>query len=471
MSRFFIDRPIFAWVVAIIVMLIGVLAITRIPISRYPVIAPPAITISAAYPGASAKTAEDSVTQIIEQTMTGLDGLLYITSSSDSNGSISITLTFASGTDPDTAQVQVQNRVQQATPSLPQIVQQQGINISKSNSGFLVAVGFVSEDGKMDRGDIADYLSNYVVDQLSRVPGVGTVQLFGSKYAMRIWLDPNKLNVYSLTPNDIVAAVQAQNAQVSIGQLGGVPTAPGQQLNATVTAMGRLHTPDQFRNIVIRSNERGSILRLGDVARVELGSADYAISAKYNGQPASGMGITLATGANALSTVAGVTDLLNKIRPTLPPGLKAMIPYDTTPFIRKSIEEVVKTLLEAIALVFLVMFLFLQNLRATLIPTIAVPVVLLGTFAVLNVAGFSVNMLTMFAVVLAIGLLVDDAIVVVENVERLMSEEGISPVEATRRSMDQITSALIGIATVLSAVFIPMAFLSGQPVSSIDSSQ
>ena len=461
MSRFFIDRPIFAWVVAIIIMLLGVLAITRIPISRYPIIAPPAITIAAAYPGASAKTVEDSVTQIIEQTMTGLDGLLYITSTSDNNGSIDIVLTFASGTDPDTAQVQVQNRVQQATPSLPQIVQQQGINVSKSNSGFLVAIGFVSEDGKMDRADIADYLSNNVVDQLSRIQGVGTVQLFGSKYAMRIWLDPNKLNVYSLTPNDIISAVQAQNAQVSIGQLGGVPTVPGQQLNATVTAMGRLQTPDQFRNIVIRSNNRGSILRLGDVARVELGSSDYTISAKYNGQPAAGMGITLATGANALSTVAGINDLLDKIRPTLPSGVKAMIPYDTTPFIRKSVEEVVKTLLEAIVLVFLVMYLFLQNLRATLIPTIAVPVVLLGTFAVLNVAGFSVNMLTMFAVVLAIGLLVDDAIVVVENVERLMSEEGISPVEATRRSMDQITSALIGIATVLSAVFIPMAFLSG----------
>lgn len=460
MSRFFIDRPIFAWVIAIIIMLVGVLAITRLPISRYPNIAPPSITISAEYPGASAKTVEDSVTQIIEQNMTGLDGLIYMNSVSDNNGGVAIVLTFASGTNADTAQVQVQNRMQQATPLLPQIVQQQGINVSKTNSNFLLAIGFVSEDGKMSQGDISDYLATNVLDPLSRVEGVGAVQMFGAKYAMRIWIDPNKLNVYALTPGDIITAVQAQNAQISIGQLGGMPSIPGQQLNATITAMGRLQTPEQFRNIVLRSNDHGSVLRLGDVARVELGQADYTASAKYNGQPASGMGVILATGANALHTVAGVTELLNTIRPNLPPGLKAMIPYDTTPYVRKSIEEVVKTLVEAIVLVFLVMYLFLQNLRATLIPTIAVPVVLLGTFAVLNVAGFSINMLTMFAVVLAIGLLVDDAIVVVENVERLMSE-GLSPVEATRRSMDQITSALIGIATVLSAVFIPMAFLSG----------
>jgi len=461
MSRFFIDRPIFAWVIAIIIMLIGALALTRVPISRYPDIAPPSILVAAVYPGASAKTVEDSVTQIIEQNLTGLDGLIYINSSSDNNGAVAITLTFASGTNPDTAQVQVQNRVQQATPLLPQIVQQQGVNVSKANSAFLVAIGFVSDNPEMTRGDIADYLATNVVDQISRVEGVGTVRLFGDKYAMRIWLDPNKLNAYSLTPGDIISAIQSQNAQVSIGQLGGMPSVPGQQLNATITAMGRLQTPEQFSNIIIRSNYRGSALRLGDVARVELGQADYSISAKYNGQPASGMGITLATGANALGTVRRVTDLLEKIKPTLPKGLTALIPYDTTPFIRKSIEEVVKTLLEAVALVFLVMYLFLQNIRATLIPTIAVPVVLLGTFAVLSVAGFSLNMLTMFAVVLAIGLLVDDAIVVVENVERLMTEQHLSPVEATRRSMDQITSALIGIATVLSAVFIPMAFLSG----------
>jgi multidrug efflux pump len=460
LSRFFIDRPIFAWVIAFIIMLIGIVSITRLPIARYPNIAPPAVSITASYPGASAQTVEDSVTQIIEQNMTALDGLIYIDSTSDSQGNVAIILTFASGTNPDTAQVQVQNKLQQATPLLPQIVQQQGIVVSKSNSAFLLAIGFVS-DGKMSAGDIGDYIASNVVDPLSRVEGVGTIQLFGAKYAMRIWLDADKLNAYALTPNDVITAVQAQNAQVSIGQLGDVPSVPGQQLNATVTALGRLQTPEQFRSIVLRSGSDGSTLRLSDVARVELGQATYAFEAKYNGQPASGMGITLATGANALRTVAGVSALLKSIQPRLPPGLKAIIPYDTTPYVRKSIEEVVKTLLEAIVLVFLVMLLFLQNIRATLIPTIAVPVVLLGTFAALNIAGFSINMLSMFAIVLSIGLLVDDAIVVVENVERLMSEEGLSPVEATRRSMDQITGALIGIATVLSAVFIPMAFLAG----------
>ncbi len=460
LSRFFIDRPIFAWVIAFIIMLIGIVSITRLPIARYPNIAPPAVSITASYPGASAQTVEDSVTQIIEQNMTALDGLIYIDSTSDSQGNVAIILTFASGTNPDTAQVQVQNKLQQATPLLPQIVQQQGIVVSKSNSAFLLAIGFVS-DGKMSAGDIGDYIASNVVDPLSRVEGVGTVQLFGAKYAMRIWLDADKLNAYALTPNDVITAVQAQNAQVSIGQLGDVPSVPGQQLNATVTALGRLQTPEQFRSIVLRSGSDGSTLRLSDVARVELGQATYAFEAKFNGQPASGMGITLATGANALRTVAGVSALLKSLQPRLPPGLKAIIPYDTTPYVRKSIEEVVKTLLEAIVLVFLVMLLFLQNIRATLIPTIAVPVVLLGTFAALNVAGFSINMLSMFAIVLSIGLLVDDAIVVVENVERLMSEEGLSPVEATRRSMDQITGALIGIATVLSAVFIPMAFLAG----------
>jgi multidrug efflux pump len=461
LSRFFIDRPIFAWVIAFIIMLVGIVSITRLPIARYPNIAPPAVSITASYPGASAQTVEDSVTQIIEQNMTALDGLIYIDSTSDSQGNVAIILTFASGTNPDTAQVQVQNKLQQATPLLPQIVQQQGIIVSKSNSAFLLAIGFVSEDGKLSAGDIGDYIASNVVDPLSRVEGVGTIQLFGAKYAMRIWLDADKLNAYALTPGDVITAVQAQNAQVSIGQLGDVPSVPGQQLNATVTALGRLQTPEQFSAIVLRSGSDGSTLHLSDVARVELGQATYAFQAKYNGQPASGMGITLATGANALRTVAGVSALLKSIQPRLPPGLKAIIPYDTTPYVRKSIEEVVKTLLEAIVLVFLVMLLFLQNIRATLIPTIAVPVVLLGTFAALNIAGFSINMLSMFAIVLSIGLLVDDAIVVVENVERLMSEEGLSPVEATRRSMDQITGALIGIATVLSAVFIPMAFLAG----------
>jgi multidrug efflux pump len=461
LSRFFIDRPILAWVIAMIIMLAGVLSITRLPISRYPNIAPPSIAINAAYPGASAKTVEDSVTQIIEQNMIGLDGLLYMNSTSDNDGNVSITLTFASGTNPDTAQVQVQNKLQLATPLLPQIVQQQGISVNKANASFLMAVGFISTDGSMSGSDLSDYISTNVLDQLNRVTGVGSVQLFGAKYAMRIWLDPGKLATYSLTPTDVATALRAQNAQASVGQLGGTPSVKGQQLNATVTALGRLQTPEQFRAIVLRSNPDGSVLHLGDVARVELGSSSYDFEARYNGLPASGMAITLATGANALNTAEGIETLLKQLRPNFPPGMKALIPYDTTPYVRVSIEEVIKTLLEAIVLVFLVMFLFLQNVRATLIPTIAVPVVLLGTFTVLNIMGYSVNMLTMFAVVLAIGLLVDDAIVVVENVERLMSEQGLSPYEATQRSMDQITGALIGIATVLSAVFIPMAFLSG----------
>jgi multidrug efflux pump len=461
MSRFFIDRPIFAWVIALIIMLGGVLAITRLPISRYPNIAPTTVSINASYPGASAKMVEDSVTQIVEQSLTGIDGLLYINSTSDNDGNVSISLTFQSGVNPDIAQVQVQNKLQQATPLLPQIVQLQGISVSKSSNSFLMVVGFVSEDGRMTASDIGDYLASNVIDPLNRVPGVGTVELFDAKYAMRIWLDPDKLKAYGLTPADVSAAVLAQNAQVSIGQLGGAPSVRGQQLNATVTALGRLQTPEQFRNIVLRGNATGSTLRLGEVARVELGQADYTFTDRFNGKQASGVGITLATGANALATVRGVAALLDKIRPQLPAGLKAVVPFDETPYVRKSIEEVAKTLGEAILLVCLVIWLFLQDLRATLIPTIAVPVVLLGTFGVLAVAGYTINMLTMFAVVLAIGLLVDDAIVVVENVERLMREEGLEPVEATRRSMDQITGALVGIATVLSAVFIPMAFLQG----------
>jgi multidrug efflux pump len=461
LSRFFIDRPIFAWVIAIIVMLFGALSITRLPISRYPNIAPPSVAINASYPGASAQTVEDSVTQIIEQNLTGLDGLLYMVSTSENDGSASIQLTFASGTNPDIAQVQAQNKLQQAVPLLPQIVQQQGISASKANNAFLVAVGFTSEDGKMSQGDIGDYLATNIYDRMSRVEGVGSVRLFGSKYAMRIWMDPGKLDTYHLTATDVINAIKAQNAQVSIGQLGDAPSVPGQQLNATVTALGRMHTPEEFSNIVLRSNTDGSTLRLADVARVELGQESYGFNPVYNGKPASGMGISLATGANALRTVANIQALVKELEPTFPPGLKANFPYDTTPFVRKSIEEVIKTLVEAVLLVFLVMYLFLQDLRVTLIPTVAVPVVLLGTFAVLSVAGFSINMLTMFAVVLAIGLLVDDAIVVVENVERLMADEGLSPKEATRRSMNQITGALIGIATVLSAVFIPMAFLNG----------
>jgi multidrug efflux pump len=461
LSRFFIDRPIFAWVVALIIMLIGGISITRLPIARYPVIAPPSVNISAAYPGASAQTVEDSVTQIIEQNMTALDGLLYMDSTSDSAGDVSISLTFASGTNPDIAQVQVQNRLQQAVPLLPQIVQLQGISVSKSTGSFLQALGFFSEDGSMTNGDISDWLATNVIDAVSRVEGVGGVQLFGAKYAMRVWLDADKLNGYGLTPGDITTAIQAQNAQISIGQLGDSPSVPGTQLNATITALGRLHTPEQFGNIILRSTSDGSSLRLRDVARIELGLASYGFNVKYNGKSASGFAVNLATGANALRTVKGVNDLLHSMEPQFPHGLKSVSALDVTPYVRKSIREVIKTLLEAIGLVFIVMLVFLQDLRATLIPTIAVPVVLMGTFAALATAGFSINMLTMFAVVLAIGLLVDDAIVVVENVERLMVEEHLSPKEATRKSMDQITGALIGIATVLSAVFIPMAFLTG----------
>ena len=461
MARFFIDRPIFAWVIAIIIMLAGVLALTQLPISRYPTIAPPSVTINASYPGASAQAVENSVTQIIEQSMTGLDGLDYLSSTSDSNGSVSVTLTFKTGTDPDIAQVQVQNKLQGATALLPQVVQQQGIGVTKASSGFLQVLGFVSEDGSMDRGDIADYVSSNIVDPLSRVPGVGSVQVFGGKYAMRIWLDPGKLNTYKMAPADVIAAIRAQNAQVAVGQLGGTPAIDGQQINATITAQDRLQTPEQFRAIVLRSNVDGSVLRLGDVARVELGSESYSVISRYNGQPASGVAVSLATNANALSTADGMAALMEQMKPSFPPGLKVVIPFDTTPFVRVSINEVVKTLIEAVVLVFLVIFLFLQNFRATLIPTIAVPVVLLGTLAILLALGFSINMLTMFAMVLAIGLLVDDAIVVVENVERLMSEEGLSPLEATRKSMDQITGALVGIGMVLAAVFIPMAFLTG----------
>jgi multidrug efflux pump len=460
-SKFFIRRPVLAWVIAIIIMLLGVVAITRLPIARYPNMAPPSVQISASYPGASAQTVEDAVTQIVEQNMAGIDGLLYVSSTSSNDGGAGIMLTFANGTDPDTAQVQVQNRLQQAVPLLPQIVQQQGIVVSKSAPSYFEVISFVSPDGRLGPGDIGDFLATNVIDPLSRVTGVGGIDEFGSKYAMRIWLDANKLNIYGLTPADVTAVIRAQNPQISLGQLGDLPVVPGQQLNATISALGRMNTPEQFRAIVLRSNSDGSTLRLQDVARVELGQADYLTSATYNGKPAAGLGITLASGANALATSQAVGALLERLKPQFPAGVSVHIPYDSSNFVRKSIAEVVRTLGEAILLVFLVMLLFLQNLRATLIPTIAVPVVLLGTFAVLEVAGLSINMLTMFAMVLAIGLLVDDAIVVVENVERLMHEEGLSAVEATHRSMQQITGALVGIATVLSAVFIPMAFLRG----------
>ncbi len=461
MARFFIDRPIFAWVIAIVIMIAGALSISRLPISRYPTIAPPTVTINAIYPGASAQVVEESVTQIIEQNMKGLDGMLYMSATSSSNGAASITLTFASGTNSDIAQVQVQNKLQLAVPMLPQIVQQQGINVTKTGEGFLQVLGFVSEDGSMNREDISDFIANSILDPLSRVPGVGGTQLFGSRYAMRIWLDPNRLDVYQLSVSEVIAAIQAQNTQVAVGQLGGTPSESGQQLNATISARGRLQTPEQFRALVLRSGPDGSLLKLGDVARIEIGGEDYGMISRFNGQPAAGLAISLATGANALETSRNVSELMKQLESTFPSGLKVVIPFDTTPFVSVAIKEVVKTLLEAIVLVFLVMYLFLQNFRATLIPTIAVPVVLLGTFAVLAALGFSINMLTMFAMVLAIGLLVDDAIVVVENVERLMTEEGLSPLEATRKSMEQITGALVGIGLVLSAVFVPMAFMTG----------
>ena len=461
MARFFIDRPIFAWVIALLIMLAGVLAIKGLPIAQYPSIAPPTVVISAYYPGASAKTMEDTVTQVIEQKMTGLDHLRYISSTSDSFGNTKITLTFNAEADPDIAQVQVQNKLQAATPLLPTEVQQQGVTVTKSTSGFLMVLGFVSEDGSMDRNDIADYVAANIQDPMSRVAGVGELTLFGAQYAMRIWLDPLKLTEYNLTSIDVTTAISEQNAQISAGQLGGAPSVAGQELNATVTAQSRLQTPEQFRRIILKSDSSGANVYLEDVANVELGAESYSVNSFYNGKPASGLAVKLATGANALDTAAGVKAKINEMKAFFPQGLEVVYPYDTTPFVEQSIEGVVHTLIEAVILVFLIMYLFLQNFRATLIPTIAVPVVLLGTFAVLSASGFTINTLTMFAMVLAIGLLVDDAIVVVENVERVMSEEGLSPVEATRKSMDQITSALVGIGLTLSAVFVPMAFMSG----------
>ena len=461
MPNFFIDRPIFAWVIAIIIMLAGGLAILKLPVAQYPTIAPPAVQISASYPGADAKTVQDTVTQVIEQNMNGIDGLLYMSSASDSSGTVQITITFDSGTDADIAQVQVQNKLQLAMPLLPQEVQQQGVSVEKSSSSFLMVLGMISTDGSMTQEDIADYVGATVKDPVSRTTGVGDVQLFGAQYAMRIWMDPTKLNNFQLTPVDVIAAIKAQNAQVAAGQLGGTPPVKGQQLNASIIAQTRLTSTEEFGKIMLKVNQDGSQVRLRDVAKIELGGENYDVIARYNGQPASGLGIKLATGANALDTANAVRATIAKLEPFFPHGLKAVYPYDTTPFVKISINEVVKTLVEAIVLVFLVMYLFLQNFRATLIPTIAVPVVLLGTFAILSIFGYSINTLTMFGMVLAIGLLVDDAIVVVENVERVMAEEGLPPKEATRKSMGQIQSALVGIALVLSAVFVPMAFFGG----------
>ncbi|EKM5759134.1 efflux RND transporter permease subunit [Cronobacter turicensis] len=461
MANFFIQRPIFAWVLAIIMMMAGALAILQLPIAQYPTIAPPAIAVSATYPGADAQTVQDTVTQVIEQNMNGIDNLMYMSSTSDSAGGVTVTLTFTSGTDPDIAQVQVQNKLQLAMPLLPQEVQQQGVSVEKSSSSYLLVAGFISDNPLLTQEDIADYVSSDVKDTISRTNGVGDVQLFGAQYAMRIWLDTHAMNNYQLTPLDVINQLKAQNNQIAAGQLGGTPAVPGQQLNASIIAQTRLKDPQEFGRVMLKVNPDGSQVRLRDVARIELGGENYNMLTKINGQPATGLGIKLATGANALDTAKAIKTTLADLQHYFPQGMKVVYPYDTTPFVKISIHEVVKTLFEAIVLVFLVMYLFLQNLRATLIPTIAVPVVLLGTFAVLAAFGYSINTLTMFGMVLAIGLLVDDAIVVVENVERVMAEEKLPPKEATQLSMSQIQGALVGIAMVLSAVFVPMAFFGG----------
>jgi multidrug efflux pump len=461
MAQFFIRRPVFAWVIAIIIMLCGLMSINSLPISQYPDVSPPQISISATYPGADAETLENSVTQVIEQQLTGLDGLLYFSATSSSDGSVSINVTFDQGTDPDIAQVQVQNKVQQAESRLPTEVTAQGVTVKKSQSSFLLIVGLYDETDKASMADISDYLVSNIQDPLSRIDGVGDVQVFGSEYAMRIWLNPTKLASYSLMPSDVETAIEAQNTQVSAGKVGDLPSGADQQLTATVKAQSRLQTPEQFRNIILKSDSSGALVRLGDVARVELGNEDYSSSARLNGHPASGIAVKLAAGANALNTAKLVKAKVAEYQTSMPNGYKVAYPKDSTDFINISIEEVVKTLIEAVVLVVIVMFVFLQNLRTTLIPTITVPVVLLGTFGVLAAFGYSINTLTLFGMVLAIGLLVDDAIVVVENVERVMREEKLPPREATEKSMKEITGALVGIAMVLSAVFLPMAFFGG----------
>jgi multidrug efflux pump len=461
MSRFFIDHPVFAWVLAIVLMLAGGVAVVTLPVAQYPSIAPPAVSITVTYPGASAETVQSTVVQPIEQQLSGIDHLLYFSSQSDKAGTVQITLNFAQGTNPDTAQVQVQNKLQLAMPRLPLVVQQQGVTVAKSTRNFLVVVGFVSTDGSMSTADLSDFIASTVQDALSRTPGVGDYQLFGSQYAMRIWLDPDKLNNYSLTPGDVAVAVQAQNVQVAAGELGGLPSIDNQQLNATIIGPSYLHTPEQFGQILLRVEPTGARVLLRDVARIELGGENYAVSTKYNGHPSSALAVKLASGANALDTVRNVRATVERLRPAFPPGIEAIYPYDTTPFVELSIKDVVVTLFVAIGLVFGIMYLFLQNLRATLIPTLAVPVVLLGTCGVLSALGYSINSLTMFGMVLAIGLLVDDAIVVVENVERVMHEDHLPPKQATRKSMDEISGALVGIALVLSAVFGPMSFFGG----------
>ena len=461
MAKFFIDRPVFAWVIAIMMMLGGALCIKLLAVEQYPDIAPPSVTVSAVYPGADAQTIENTVTQLIEQNLTGLDNLIYMKSTSSAQGVVQTTLTFAPGTSPDFAQVQVLNKVESIKSRLPESVQKNGVSVAKNNNNFLKVIGFYSTDPQKTQADIADFIYSTVQDPIRRVQGVGDTQLFGSEYAMRVWLDPNKLNYFNLSIEEIIAAIQAQNAQVTAGQLGALPVTEGQELNATITAQSRLKTPEQFQNILVRVNTDGSNVLLKDVANVEIGAADYNFLSRYDGKPSAGLGIYLATGANQLDTSAQVDQKIQELSQIFPEDIKFAYPYDTTPFVKLSINNVIHTLIEAIILVVIVMYVFLQNLRSTLIPTITVPVVLLGTFAVLYICGFTINTLSMFAMVLAIGLLVDDAIVVIENVERIMHDEGLSPYDATVKSMEQITSALVGIAVVLSAVFVPMAFYGG----------
>ena len=461
LSKFFLDRPVFAWVIAIFIMLLGGLAIYNLPISQYPPIAPPAIAISAYYPGASAQTVENSVTQIIEQKMTGFEDMLYLSGTSDASGSSRIELTFRPGTDPDMAWAKVQNKLQLAMASLPEAVQRSGVKVSKSTRNYLIVVGLVSEDGSMSGHDLQDYAQSNLEKVLARVPGVGEVENFGSQYAMRVWLNPDKLTDYRLTMEEVILALRAYNVEISAGQFGGIPAVEGQRLNASIIVQNLLQTPEEFASIPLRTNPDGSVVRIKDVGRTELGAEFYDMEGRYNGHPAAGLAIRQAPGANALDTADAIKAKLKEMSAYFPPGLKVVYPYDTTPFVKVAIGEAVKSLLQAIVLVFLVMWLFLGNIRATLIPTIAVPVVLLGTCAALGAFGYSINMLTMFAMVIAIGLLVDDTIVVVENVERLMSDEGLSPRDATAKSMGQVTSALIGFCLVLTALFAPMAFFSG----------
>lgn len=463
MSKYFIERPIFAWVIATLIMLVGIIAIKNLPIEQYPKIAPPTVGISAVYPGADAQTVENSVTQVIEQQMKGLDGLMYMSSNSSASGAASVTLTFDNAVDVDDAQIQVQNKLQAATSSLPEAVQRQGVTVNKSSSGFLMVAAFVSEDGSMSQTDIGDYINSNIVDAISRVNGVGGTNVFGSSYAMRVWLDPEKLRSYSLMPSDIATAIKSQNVQVSAGQLASLPSSDTRQvINATVSVQSYLQTAEQFQNILVKTDSLGAKVYLKDVATVELGNENYSTRTLFNGKPAAGMAIMLASGANALEVRQAVQERLDELSSSFPKGLTVEIPYDTTPFVKLSIEQVVKTLIEAIVLVFLVMFLFLQSWRATIIPTLAVPVVILGTFAVLSFFGFTINILTMFAMVLAIGLLVDDAIVVVENVERILEENPtISVKDATIQSMNEISKVVIGIALILSVVFVPMIFFGG----------